>query len=248
MNKNGGNMKKNNKKDNKNRVGLIAIAFILVAALIAGGTYAYWIWNSNNIAVVGDNCIMCDQGIGLTLNGGTVTVNKLAPAACTHSTYSTKVTTPVSRYNSSPYPAYVTLRLSLTSLTFNHGTLTSADLGYVHYLLSTSSSNCNTAVTGSIPGSASAGTAISGTLSGATIGTSGTAKTQTTTLVDWVYKLPPNSGTSSAPVNETYYLYVWIDPAYSFTNYGSNSIQDPLQDLSFILQWSAASDIQQQVS
>ena len=233
--KNNKNMK-NNKKDNNKKTGLLALALVLVAALIAGGTYAYWIWNSNNVVAI-NTIVTGGVKMGLTLNGGTATINKLAPAACTHSTYSSKVTTTISRYNETPYPGTVTLTLSLTSLKFNHGTLTSTDLGYVHYLLSTSSSSCATAVTGSDS------TAISGTLAGATIGTSGTAKTQSTVLSNWVYKLPAGAaataGTEAAPKTETYYLYVWIDPAYTFTNYNSNQIQDPLQDLEFTLQWSA---------
>ena len=229
--------KTNSKKQEKNNTGLLIVALLLVIALIAGGTYAYWSWNSNNIVTV--NLTTTFGTMGATFNGGTVTINKLAPAACTHSTYATKITTNISRYNTTAYPGHVTFTLKLTSLTFNHGALNSTALQSVKYALGTSASSCTSSLVTT--------TSNTGNLSGATIGTSGTAQSQNVKLLDWAYTLPAGAGTSSSPVNETYYLYFWIDKNYTFTNWGSEGIQDPLQDLTFTVQWSA-SDIQQAAS
>ncbi len=240
-------MKKTKKKEKKN-TGLIALAIVLVAALIAGGTYAYWVWNSNNLLNIRLNV---DLGtMGLNLDGGTATINRLAPAPCTHNTYSTKVTTTVSRYNTTSYPGTVVLTLNLLSLKYQSGrtALTATDLSHLHFLLSTSASSCATAVTGSDS------VAVSGTFSGATIGaagaTAGTDASPNSVLKTWEYKLPAKTGTPDAPVVETYYLYVWIDESYTFTNYNtanpnsftnattqSTGIQDPMQDLEIVLKW-----------
>ena len=230
--------KKNNskKQEKSNKTGLLIVALLLVLALIAGGTYAYWSWNSNNIVTI--NTTIGTYGtMGATFNGGTVTINKLAPASCTHSTYSTKITTNLSYYNETPFPGSVTFTLKLTSLTFNHGTLTATALQNVKYALTTSASSCTSNLVTT--------TNNTGNLSGATIGTSGTAQTENVKLFDYAFTLPANNGTASSPKSATtMYLYFWIDPTYTFTNWGSNSIQDPLQDLSFTVQWSA-STIQQ---
>ena len=216
-----------------NKLTLTVLFIFSLIALIIGSTLAYWTWSSNNLVTVNITTNM--GGIGLTLNGGTATINGLAPARCTHSTYSAQVPITISRYNETQYPATVALSLKLTSLTYNHGTLTSTDLSNIHYRLSTQNNSCVTAVEGYD------GNLVQGTLSGATIGTQGTAQSQNTTLVDWNYSLPASSGTQAVPIQETYYLYIWINLGYTFENIGSNQIQDPLQDLSFNISWSASS-------
>ena len=215
--------------------GLIILGIILIVVLIIGSTYAYLMWNSNNLVTV--NLTIDDFGtMGLTLDGGTVTVNKLAPASCTHSTYATKITTTVSRYNTTEFPGLTTLSLNLTliySETYLIPQYMRDDFSHVHYLLSTSPSSCSTAVTGYDDNS------VSGTLAGSY--TAG--NTQTTKLVDWKYLIPAKSGTENNKITETYYLYVWIDPEYEFTYYsleGGTGYLDPLQNLEFTLTWSAS--------
>lgn len=226
-------MKKTNKKNNNNSKTLIlVIALIMAIALIIGGTYAYWVWNSNNIVSV--NVTTNLGSTGLTLDGGSTTNNKLAPAACTHASYANKKTITIKRYNDAAFPASVTLTLKLTSFTWSHAKPADADLAHIHYALvnSTGASSCTTGVVSA--------TGNSGTFSGATLGsTANTANNPNKTLITWNYEIPVG-GTSGSQVTETYYLYTWLDTSYTFTNYGSGAIQDPLEDISYTLTWSAS--------
>ena len=229
--------KRKNNNDNKKNV-LLIIAVILVGALIAGGTYAYWAWNSNNLVLIGNAYVDTgDMGLTFDAAGVTATIKNLAPAPCTNSTYATKATITLKRYNTSSYPGYVPMTLKLTSFTWKNAkptTGSSGNLKNIKYLVSTSSSACTTAVKGND------NVAISGDLSGITVGsTANTAQTQTTTLKTWNYTVLPNAGThlTTGAITETYYLYVWLDSSYEFTNWGSNAVQDPLEGLTFTLQW-----------
>ena len=78
-----------------NKKLLVVVFVILFLALIIGSTLAYWTWSSNNLVTVNITTNM--GGIGLTLNGGTQTINGLAPASCTHSTYSNMIPITISR-------------------------------------------------------------------------------------------------------------------------------------------------------
>ena len=229
---------KNNKKNKKDKkTGLIIVVLLLVLALIAGGTYAYWSWNSNNLITVN---MTIDAGtMSLTFNGGgNTTVQKLAPTNCTASGYNTnyvaKFPVTITRANSTTFPGSITFTLQLTSLTWKYAKPSSTDLANVKYILTSSNSLCTTAVGG-----------VSGSLTSATVGsTANTAQTQTKTLSSWTYTIPANTASGS----ETYYLYFWIDPGYTFTNWGSNAVQDPLEDLIFTVNWTSNGTIQQAAS
>ncbi len=224
-------MKKNNKKSNTNgnkKNSLLIVALVLVVALIAGGTYAYWTWNSNNLLTAN---VTIDTGtMTFTLNGGgTTSVGNLAPADCTatgyDTTYVAKFPVTVTRSNTTDFPGTIDVSLQLTSLTWKNAKPTGTQLANVKYILTSSSSLCKTAV-----GS------VSGSLSGATIGsTANTAQTQTTNISTWTYTIPANTASGS----QNYYLYFWIDPGYTFTNWGSGLVQDPLEDLKFTVTWTS---------
>ncbi len=228
-----------NLSNTRKKIGLIAVVIFLIVTMISGATYAYLRWNSNNLFNIR---IVTDIGdMGLTFDGGNMTINSLAPAPCTNGTYASKITTTIRRFNTSSYPGYVTFYLKLTSLTYNQGTLTSNDLSHIHFLLSTASNSCLNAVTDYYNNS------ISGTLDSAQIGSVGVAQSQTTTLSTWTYTLPARSGTnlSTGAITNTYYLYVWLDEDYTFTNYGSNGSQDPMEGLNFTLTWTSDGSIEQ---
>ena len=80
-------------KDNSNRKTLIMsiIAVALIAALVSGGTYAYWTWVSNtdqktNVSFSVTNNM--DDLMYARLDGnGTTTVTNIKPAPCTDSTF-----------------------------------------------------------------------------------------------------------------------------------------------------------------
>ena len=57
------------------------------------------------------------------------------------------------------------------------------------------------------------------------------------------FEVPANTGTESSPDSDTYYLYVWLDKNYEHTNEGTVNT-DPMQGLSFTMQWKNATMIQ----
>lgn len=240
--------KKNNKKENKTTVAIIA-AVIMVIALIAGGTYAYWIWRGNVAAI---NVTTSIGKIGLTLNGGDGIIGSstsvgLAPASCTNSTYASKDEIVISYYNETDFPARVTLTLTLNSFTWNNGTKpSSTQLGYIKYALSSSSSSC-TSLTGDNRGTLSSN---AGTFSAVQVGsTKGTAASLSYKLFDLTFLLPANTGAESSKETKKYYLYFWIDAGYpgttvSSTANGNGVINDPLQGISFQAKWTATDIIQ----
>ena len=192
-------MKKNKKNKNNKTIALI-VMLMLVLALIIGGTYAYWVWNSNNIVSV--NVTTNLGSTGLTLNVESATNNKLAPASCTNSSYANKQVIKITRYNDTSFPASVTLTLKLTSFKWTHAKPSDADLNHIHYALvnSTGSSSCTT-------GTVQA-TGNGGTFNGTTMGNSaGSAVDLDKTLITWNYEIPIGGTSSSPALPETYYLY-----------------------------------------
>lgn len=230
-----------NKQKNNNRNFVIIAAIIMVLALVAGGTYAYWTWRGNVTAI---NVTTSIGNIGLTLNGGDGTIGSgLAPAACTNATYASKDTVSINFYNETDFPAYVTLTLKLKSFTWNNGSKpTSTQLSNIKYAISNSSSAC-TPLSGDAYGALT--NTAGGTFSGITANnTKGTAQTQDYELFNINFKLPANTGTEASPSSRTYYLYFWIDAAYEgihagSTANGSGVIVDPLQGIAFSTSWSA---------
>lgn len=224
-------MKKNNKKSKKNnKNSMLIVAIMLVLALVAGGTYAYWGWRGN---IVNYDVTIDTGGMGLTLDGGMGTVKAMAPALCTDSTYANKYAVNIKKYNTTNFAGTTTLTLNLTSFTYTHNKPDSTQLGNIKVALTTSSSSC-------------ANPLASGTFASATVSSSaGAAATQTTPIFNWTYTLPAMTGTASnMDTDSTYYLYVWLDSGYEYWNEGSGVITDPLQDITFNLGWSA-STIQQ---
>lgn len=227
---------KNNKKNKKheNKKALIIIAILLIIALIAGGTYAYWTWNSNNIVRVGGNTVV--GNFSLTLDGGTGS-NKvvLAPTDCRSSSignYVDQKTIKVTYQNTTAFPAHAVLKLNLSSFTFENGTPTDTALGHLHYAITTGSTSCT---------SNTLSTSDANTISITGNGTSTTPATFVgktsagSNLITWDYMVPANTTTATT---KTYYLYVWIDKDYTYQNVGNGVVSDPLQDMKYNLAWS----------
>ncbi|MBQ6285906.1 MAG: hypothetical protein IJK67_06355, partial [Bacilli bacterium] len=212
------------------KLSLTVMFVFSIIMVIIGSTLAYWTWTSNNLVTVNITTNM--GGIGLTFNGGTQAVNGLAPAACTHSTYANQIPVTISRYNETGNPATVNLTLKLTSFTWEHTKPVENDLQYINVAVTSSNNSCSNPV-------------ASGNLANITVNnTASTSQSQNTGVMTWNYVLPATSGTQSVPIQETYYLYVWLSSEYTYENNGSNTITDPLQDISFTVTWNA-SDIDQ---
>lgn len=264
-------MNQNIKVNTRNQI-LMIVAVLLVGLMVAGGTYAFWLWRGN---IADTNVVVELPNLGLTLDGGTTTISGLAPASCKSSRFAAYSAITIKRHNETRYPAYVVLKLSLNSFTWTQGsTKPSTQLASIRFAVSSynrDSINSTCSNAGTLANNTSS-TAVSqeiltyspaitvatneyiGSLSGINAGTKNTPVTnQNKRLLTWIYEIPANSGTKSSEVTETYYIYYWIDKDYvgvaadpTVFGSGTSGIVDPLQDISFTISWSAAEIIQVQ--
>ena len=207
-------------KNNKKLI-IAIVAVISIIAVVVGGTYAYWTWTTaeNQRTTVGFT--VEGGGYANLEGGGSVTVQNLAPAACTNSTYAMKRRITLTYQNTQSQALPITGTLTVSNWTQPHtGTL---DLSKLHYALTTGSAaadNCNTGTNRTLVAGGADSTFVT---SGALINNA--------TLVA---SAPANMTTEGS---QTYYLWVWLDSTYTHENVGT-TISDPMQDLSFTLTWS----------
>ena len=203
----------------KNKIIISIIAVVAITIAVVGATYAYWQWQSSNTERTTVNFTV-DLGLEATLDGGTLSVSKLAPtASCTNSTYATKAPVTLKYSNNSGAPARALGTLTVTTFSVKSGrdAFASDALTHLHYALTTSDSSCET------------GMVTSGTFSGK--GSSGSVLFTDVVLQNNIAS-PTTNGTKNM------WLYVWLDKDYKFTNVGSGAVQDPMEDLTIVLTWS----------
>ncbi len=201
-------------KENKNKIIISVIAVLLIAAIVAGGTYAYWSWTSNTAQRTNVGFTVDAPNMSASIEGnGTSTVSSLAPTTCTNSTYAMKKTVAITYTNATSVAAKLTANLKVTDVTAGVSTPSSTELGKLNYALTTSSTSC------------AAGT---GNLTGTFAGKLTAGSTVLTLDLD----VPANTAEKTV----TYYLYVWLDSTYTHQNVGGVN-SDPMQNLSFTLQW-----------
>lgn len=217
------------KERNKLIIALVAVALIIVAVVSA--TYAWWTWTTNSSEQTTVSFTVPDGStlLNASLNGGTLTVDKLAPvSSCTNTHgYAKKATVILTYTNNTTAAAKIYGTLKVTNFTSPHGTPTATDLSHLHFALTTSSSSCTSNF---VDGKQSAQTAATGTFSGKTANNSAL-------FTDLELKSNITAGTTNG--TQTMYLYVWLDGDYSYTqNVGSGNVNDPMEDISFTLTWS----------
>ncbi len=208
--------------DSKKLIGTI-IGVIAFVALIASATYAYWSWSSNESQKTVVNFTV-NPGMEASIDGGTLSVSKLAPiinSSCATSPYATKAMMTLHYSNNSGLAAQVLGTLTVTTFTVQSGrnAFQTGDLAHLHYALTTSSSSCSSDVI------------TSGTFDGK--GSNGSVLFSDAVLKD-------NIATGTTNGSRTMYLYIWLDSGYSFQNVGSGAIQDPMEDLTIVLNWSGS--------
>ena len=235
-------------KDNSNRKTLIMsiIAVALIAALVSGGTYAYWTWVSNtdqktNVSFSVTNNM--DDLMYARLDGnGTTTVTNIKPAPCTDSTFAVVKTVPIKWTNKSTKDATVTATLSVTAFKFRDAnykptttgtTEPNPTLKYLKWAIKADSAA--TAATTSSPNTCETGT-TKGDFKGLTIPNSGTTVTSGLPLTLGSVTFTATANTSTEQT-KTYYLYIWLDYNYPHQNTGSVN-SDPMQGLDFTVEWS----------
>lgn len=266
-------MKKNtNKKSKQTRKIAIVVAVAMIIALLAGGTYAFWLWRGN---ITNLNVTIEVPGIGVTLDGGTTTITGLAPASCKNTTFAQYKSFTVKRFNETNFPAYVVLKLSLDSFTWVNGTTAPSSTALSNIRFAVSSKGYNdmndTCSDAGVLANNTSSTSVTkeiltytpqvtinstnqyyvGSLQGINAGTKNTPVTgQAKKLLTWIYEIPANQGDEDNPISETYYIYYWIDKNYtgvaadpSVYGSGAAGIVDPLQNMSFTVYWSAGGNI-----
>lgn len=205
------------KERNKLIIAIIAVALIVI--VVVGATYAYWQWTSNSAQNTAVTFTVPNKDAQLSASlkgGGSTTVNNLAPAACTNSTYAMMKPLLLTYANNTDQTARVKATLTITSWTAG-GTFSTGDLQHIHYAVTNSSTNCST-----------------GTITGMTGTFPDNAGSSTVLINNQVLKNAIAAGGSAT--DEPYYLWVWLDTGYEGANTGS-TISDPMQQLSFQLTW-----------
>lgn len=250
--------KQKKKKDNNSKKNIMIIGLIiLVLALIAGGTFAYWTWVTNTaqqtavtftIQGAGGEGPLDTEIFDATFEGsGTLSATNLEPLATCNGTQCIKETVKVSYVNKTPYAATLSLQLKLTGFTvvsgrntFNNSTTTSTldNIQDLKWRITTASADANDATANSLDFTVntSFGTASGGTDSsfkGLTF-SSATAFTPALpiTLATLNLSIPANTNITT----KTYYLYLWLDDNYKHQNVG-NVNSDPAQGLNIKLEW-----------
>lgn len=229
-------------KDSK-KIILAIVTTILIIAIVVTGTYAYWQWQSSDEQKTTVGFTVTADGMGATFVGsGTMTANYLEPSACGNGI---KQAIKIDYYNATPYPATISVDLVATKFAIRSTSYkpTTDNLSYLHWAITKSNSCTDPANTSA----GRTGIANDSTVSPATSDNFGefynTFSTATSsikpTIASISFVVPGNTGSESAKQSTTYYLYVWLDKNYQHTNTGSVN-SDPLQGLSFSLQWQNA--------
>ena len=106
------------KERNKLIIAIIAVALIVI--VVVGATYAYWQWTSNSAQNTAVTFTVPNKDAQLSASlkgGGSTTVNNLAPAACTNSTYAMMKPLLLTYANNTDQTARVKATLTITSWT-----------------------------------------------------------------------------------------------------------------------------------
>lgn len=263
--------KHNKKKIEQKSKFSLTIAIVCMVLMVAGGTYAFWLWRGN---ITSMNVAVEIPGIGVILDGGVTTISGLAPASCKNSRFAVSHAFTVKRFNESSFPAYVVLNLSLDSFTWVNGSAPSeetlSNIKFAVSSLSPSQINDTCSDAGILANTTSSSviskeiltytpevTVTSGEYVGSLQNIDAGAKNAPVTgqkekLLSWIYEIPAKTGTKNSKISETYYIYYWIDSSYTgvamdptANGSGVSGKADPLQNMTFKVYWSAGGDIVQ---
>lgn len=258
------------KKNNEKKKNIIIVIIICaVMALIAGGTYSWWMWRSATNTLVNITVI----GGDLKITGNNVTNNGMVPIStnnCATSSYTLIGEATVNATNDTTTAMRVTPRLDISLNPQSGRTLSTTNKSFLKWaLVDTTSGSTKTCLNPDYQGSFDKVDSVTVTKDGTTkdvvITSNGLAAAGTNTTMN----ISNISGSEVAstltfvvPANGTetkkYKVYVWLDgdgtptvngndgtPGYEHTNYGT-TVSDPMQDLSITVKWSTGSSMIQE--
>ena len=237
-------MENKTKNNNAKVLVLTILAVVMIGALVASGTYAWWTWTSNS-ANASENTLVnftvadSSASLSLKITGTNVNGKVVAPVAtCYGDGYTLTGRATAVAVNENPIAAKTTFVLS-AKLTPSSGSLSSEAKGHLHWAIKEVNAS-DTAFSADNCAGTNSGTFSTGTFS--SVGTSATNLTTTIT-----YDVAANTTTSS-PSTKYYQIYVWLDSGYNYTNVGSGTVSDPMQDATIWLTFSNTSKIEQKTS
>ena len=215
-------------RENK-KLTIAIIMVTLIAIIVVSGTYAYWTWI---VATNEQTKVLLTVPSGSTLlnasiDGGTMVVSKLSPATCGNTVYGAKSTVTLNYTNQSPVTAFVLGTLTVNNFIKPYGSVSGTitpstiDLEYLRYSLRMEDTDCST---------------------GTELASGNFAALYNTTTANIMTNVMLKNNISSGTTNGTQimHLYIWLDKDYEYTNVGSGSVTDPMQDLSFTILWSGS--------
>ena len=235
------------KKDNNVKsVFLAIVAVLFIGALVGGGTYAYWIWQTNEAQRTAVTFTISKPNF--TITGDNVTSTTLAPTqSCyyTNASYSQhtlagKATVTATNNTSASMKVVITLKGALKPVSGRTlPTSGSNSAANIHWAIKEVASATTGFSAGNCTGTAGS-TYATGTFAGITPNSSSLTYSDIATTI--TYNVAPG-----ATGTKYYQVYVWLDSAYTHTNTG-NTNDDPMQGLTVSLTFSESSLFTQDMS
>ena len=237
------------KKDNNiKNIFLVIMAVIFIGALVGGGTYAYWAWQSNESQRTAVTFTISKPNF--TITGDNMSSNTLAPTqSCYYQSASSgyvnhtlagRATVTAQNNTSASMRATITLKGALKPVsgrTLPTGGSNSA--ANIHWAIKEVASATTAFSAGNCTGTAGSAYAT-GTFAGITPNSSTLTYSDISTSIEFDVA-PGATGT------KYYQVYVWIDSAYTHINYGDVN-DDPMQGLTIALTFSETSIFTQELS
>lgn len=206
----------------KRKTLVISITIVvLIIFTVAGATYAYWTWITSKNEQT-DLILSVDQTsqkgkLNARINGAVQNVSKLIPvSSCTNENYVIKKPIILTYTNTTENNAIVKGTLTVSNFVSPNGKPNENALKYIKYAVTKNADNCTTDIIDGMSGS---------------FNTTNGNLFSNITLKDNILEK------NTIEMNETYYLWVWLDKNYSYQNIGNNETTDPMQDISFTLSW-----------
>ncbi len=235
------------KKDNNIKsVFLAIVAVLFIGALVGGGTYAYWTWQTNEAQRTAVTFTISKPNF--TIVGDNLSSNTLAPtqscyytqASYSQHTLAGKATVTAVNNTSASMKATITLKGALKPVSGRTlPTSGSNSAANIHWAIKEVASATTGFSAGNCTGTAGS-TYATGTFAGITPNSSTLTYSDITTSI--TFNVAPG-----ATGTKYYQVYVWIDSAYTHTNYG-NTNDDPMQGLTVALTFSESSLFTQDMS
>ena len=233
--------------DKRLKLGIVFVA-LTVLVMIAGSTFAYWTWQTNESQRTAVTFTISRPNF--TITGDNMSSNNLAPTqSCYYQsassghvnhTLSGRATVTAQNNTTAPMRAIITLKGALKPVSGRTlPTSGSNSAANIHWAIKEVASATTGFSAGNCTGTAGS-TYATGTFAGITPNSASLTYSDIATSITFDVA-PGTTGT------KYYQVYVWIDSSYTHTNTGSVNT-DPMQGLTIALTFSETSVFTQSIS